>query len=185
MKYFTKDIFYIKLEIVKDSQTYSNLKDKDSQRNDTMAKLSNSIEEFLNELIYESGGALEIQRSKISDQFNCAPSQINYVLTTRFTPFKGYYVESRRGGGGYIRIVKVKLEDDEDTLNTFLNFIGDSITKNNCDDVLKELVRRKKVTKREMELIKVSLSDRSLSQCENRDKIRADLLKNMLLVIFS
>ncbi|WP_062552070.1 CtsR family transcriptional regulator [Peptoniphilus phoceensis] len=150
-----------------------------------MAKLSNSIEEFLNELIYESGGALEIQRSKISDQFNCAPSQINYVLTTRFTPFKGYYVESRRGGGGYIRIVKVKLEDDEDTLNTFLNFIGDSITKNNCDDVLKELVRRKKVTKREMELIKVSLSDRSLSQCENRNKIRADLLKNMLLVIFS
>lgn len=185
MKYFTKDIFYIKLEIVKDSQTYSDLKDKDSQRNDTMAKLSNSIEEFLNELIYESGGALEIQRSKISDQFNCAPSQINYVLTTRFTPFKGYYVESRRGGGGYIRIVKVKLEDDEDTLNTFLNFIGDSITKNNCDDVLKELVRRKKVTKREMELIKVSLSDRSLSQCENRNEIRADLLKNMLLVIFS
>ena len=185
MKYFTKDIFYIKLEIVKDSQTYSDLKDKDSQRNDTMAKLSNSIEDFLNELIYESGGALEIQRSKISDQFNCAPSQINYVLTTRFTPFKGYYVESRRGGGGYIRIVKVKLEDDEDTLNTFLNFIGDSITKNNCDDVLKELVRRKKVTKREMELIKVSLSDRSLSQCENRNEIRADLLKNMLLVIFS
>ena len=185
MKYFTKDIFYIKLDIVKDSQTYSDLKDKDSQRNDTMAKLSNSIEEFLNELIYESGGALEIQRSKISDQFNCAPSQINYVLTTRFTPFKGYYVESRRGGGGYIRIVKVKLDDDEDTLNTFLNFIGDSITKNNCDDLLKELVRRKKVTKREMELMKVSLSDRSLSQCENRNKIRADLLKNMLLVIFS
>lgn len=150
-----------------------------------MAKLSNSIEEFLNELIFESDGVVEIQRSKISDQFNCAPSQINYVLTTRFTPFKGYYVESRRGGGGYIRIVKVKLEDDEDTLNTFLNFIGDSITKNNCDDLLKELVRRKKVTKREMELMKVSLSDRSLSQCENRNKIRADLLKNMLLVIFS
>ena len=65
-----------------------------------MAKLSNSIEDFINELIFESGGALEIQRSKISDHFNCAPSQINYVLTTRFTPFKGYYVESRRGGGG-------------------------------------------------------------------------------------
>ena len=150
-----------------------------------MAKLSNSIEEFLNELIYESGGALEIQRSKISDQFNCAPSQINYVLTTRFTPFKGYYVESRRGGGGYIRIVKVKLEDDEDKLDTFLSFIGDSITKNNSDDVLKELVRLDKVTKREMELMKVSLSDRSLCKSENRNEIRADLLKNMLLVIFS
>ena len=150
-----------------------------------MAKLSNSIEEFLNELIFESDGVVEIQRSKISDQFNCVPSQINYVLTTRFTPFKGYYVESRRGGGGYIRIVKVKLEDDEERLERFLNFIGDSITKNNSDDLLEELVRLKKVTKREMELMKVSLSDRSLSQCENRNELRADLLKNMLLVIFS
>ncbi|WP_295148724.1 CtsR family transcriptional regulator [uncultured Peptoniphilus sp.] len=150
-----------------------------------MAKLSNSIEEFLNDLIFESGGVVEIQRSKISDQFNCAPSQINYVLTTRFTPFKGYYVESRRGGGGYIRIVKVKLEDDEDILERFLDFIGDSITKNNSDDLIEELVRLNKLTEREMELMKVSLSDRSLSQCENRNELRADLLKNMLLVIFS
>lgn len=150
-----------------------------------MSKLSNSIEEFLNELIFESGGVVEIQRSKISDQFNCAPSQINYVLTTRFTPFKGYYVESRRGGGGYIRIVKVKIEDDDERLDRFLDFVGDSITKNNSDDLLEELVRLKKVTRREMELMKVSLSDRSLSQCENRNELRADLLKNMLLVIFS
>lgn len=150
-----------------------------------MAKLSNSIEEFINELIFEAGGVVEIQRSKISDQFNCAPSQINYVLTTRFTPFKGYYVESRRGGGGYIRIVKVKLEDDEDILERFLDFIGDSITKNNSDDLIEELVRLNKLTEREMELMKVSLSDRSLSQCENRNELRADLLKNMLLVIFS
>ncbi|NMW84330.1 CtsR family transcriptional regulator [Peptoniphilus sp. AGMB00490] len=150
-----------------------------------MAKLSNSIEDFLNELIFESGGVIEIQRSKISDYFNCAPSQINYVLTTRFTPVKGYYVESRRGGGGYIRIVKVKFEDDEDTLDTFLNFIGDSITKNNSDELLKELLRIKKISKREMELIKVALSDRALSECENKNELRADILKNMLLVIFS
>ncbi|MDU5274700.1 MAG: CtsR family transcriptional regulator [Peptoniphilus lacydonensis] len=150
-----------------------------------MAKLSNSIEDFLNELIFESGGVVEIQRSKISDHFNCAPSQINYVLTTRFTPLKGYYVESRRGGGGYIRIVKVKFEDDDDTLDTFLSFIGDSITKNNSDDLLKELLRLKKMTEKEFELMKVALSDRALSQCENKNKIRADLLKNMLLVIFS
>lgn len=150
-----------------------------------MAKLSNSIEDFLNELIFESGGVVEIQRSKISDHFNCAPSQINYVLTTRFTPLKGYYVESRRGGGWYIRIVKVKFEDDDDTLDTFLSFIGDSITKNNSDDLLKELLRLKKVTEKEFELMKVALSDRALSQCENKNKIRADLLKNMLLVIFS
>ena len=150
-----------------------------------MAKLSNSIEDFLNDLIFESGGALEIQRSKISDHFNCAPSQINYVLTTRFTPVKGYYVESRRGGGGYIRIVKVQFEDDEDTMDIFLSFIGDSITKNNSDELLKELLRLNKVTEREMELMKVALSDRALNECENKNELRADLLKNMLLVIFS
>ena len=66
-----------------------------------------------------------------------------------------------------------------------MDFVGDSITKNNSDDLLEELVRLKKVTRREMELMKVSLSDRSLSQCENRNELRADLLKNMLLVIFS
>ena len=150
-----------------------------------MAKLSNSIEDFLNDLIFESGGALEIQRSKISDHFNCAPSQINYVLTTRFTPVKGYYVESRRGGGGYIRIVKVQFEDDEDTMDAFLSFIGDSITKNNSDELLKELLRLNKVTEREMELMKVALSDRALNECENKNELSADLLKNMLLVIFS
>lgn len=150
-----------------------------------MAKLSNSIEDFLNELIFESGGVVEIQRSKISDYFNCAPSQINYVLTTRFTPFKGYFVESRRGGGGYIRIVKVKLDDNKETLNTFIDFIGDSITKDKSDELLKELYRLKKITKRELELIKVCISDRSLCESENKNNIRASLLKNMLLVIFS
>ena len=94
-------------------------------------------------------------------------------------------LESRRGGGGYIRIVKVKFEDDEDTIDTFLSFIGDSITKNNSDELLKELLRLNKVTEREMELMKVALSDRALNECENKNELRADLLKNMLLVIFS
>ena len=74
---------------------------------------------------------------------------------------------------------------DRDILERFLDFIGDSITKNNSDDLIEELVRLNKLTEREMELMKVSLSDRSLSQCENRNELRADLLKNMLLVIFS
>lgn len=150
-----------------------------------MAKLSNSIEEFINQLLFESGGSLEIQRSQISDHFNCAPSQINYVLTTRFTPFKGYYVESRRGGGGYIRIVKVQIEDELETLELFNEYIGDSITKDKSDDLLRELYRIEKVTKRELELIKVALSDRALIESDNRNELRASLLKNMLLVIFS
>ena len=150
-----------------------------------MAKLSNSIEEFLNELIEEANGALEIQRSKISDHFNCAPSQINYVLTTRFTPYKGYYVESRRGGGGFIRIVKVEFQDHEKSLDLFRDFIGDSITKDKADLLIKELRRRDFTSSREAELIRVSLSDRSLSLSDNRNILRANILKNILLVIFS
>lgn len=150
-----------------------------------MAKLSNSIEEFLNELIEEANGALEIQRTKISDHFNCAPSQINYVLTTRFTPYKGYYVESRRGGGGFIRIVKVEFQDHEKSLDLFRDFIGDSITKDKADLLIKELRRRDFISSREAELIRVSLSDRSLSLSDNRNILRANILKNILLVIFS
>lgn len=150
-----------------------------------MAKLSNSIEEFLKELIEEANGALEIQRSKISDHFNCAPSQINYVLTTRFTPYKGYYVESRRGGGGFIRIVKVEFQDHEKSLDLFRDFIGDSITKDKADLLIKELRRRDFISSREAELIRVSLSDRSLSLSDNRNILRANILKNILLVIFS
>ena len=150
-----------------------------------MAKLSNSIEEFLNELVEEANGALEIQRSKISDHFNCAPSQINYVLTTRFTPYKGYYVESRRGGGGFIRIVKVEFQDHEKSLDLFRDFIGDSITKDKADLLIKELRRRDFISSREAELIRVSLSDRSLSLSDNRNILRANILKNILLVIFS
>ncbi len=150
-----------------------------------MAKLSNSIEEFLLDLINKQDGAIEIQRSLIAQRFNCAPSQINYVLTTRFTPYKGYYVESRRGGGGFIRIVKVEFKDEEETLDLFKDVIGNSITKNKSDALLEELVNQSEITKRESEIIKVALSDRSLQNAEDKNVLRANILKNILLVIFS
>ncbi|MDO5715653.1 MAG: CtsR family transcriptional regulator [Tissierellia bacterium] len=150
-----------------------------------MAKLSNSIEDFLNQLIEEANGALEIQRALIAEQFDCSPSQINYVLTTRFTPYKGYYVESRRGGGGYIRIVKVELKKSEKTLNKFIDVIGNSITKDKSDLLVDELLVQGMITKRENEMIKVALSDRSINCVEERNTMRANILKNILLVVFS
>lgn len=148
-----------------------------------MAKLSNSIEEFLIDLIEEENGMLEIQRSHIAEKFNCAPSQINYVLTTRFTPYKGYYVESRRGGGGYIRIVRVEFKNDISVNKIFNDEIGDSITKDKADQILNELLKLNYISKREAEIIKVTLSDRSLS-CENKNETRANILKNILLIVF-
>ena len=148
-----------------------------------MAKLSNSIEEFLNSLLEDANGILEIQRSEISDRFNCAPSQINYVLTTRFTPYKGYYVESRRGGGGYIRIVRVEIKNKNRMEKIFNDEIGDSITKDKSDQIIEELKNLEYISARECELLKVSLSDRSLAKAENKNELRADILKNIMLVI--
>ena len=78
-----------------------------------MARISDTIEEFLKLLLEESGGKLEIQRNELADYFECAPSQINYVLATRFSLESGYYIESRRGGGGYIRIIYLDINDDD------------------------------------------------------------------------
>lgn len=149
-----------------------------------MAKLSNSIEEFLNEMLEDANGILEIQRSEISDRFNCAPSQINYVLTTRFTPYKGYYVESRRGGGGYIRIVRVEIKNKNRLERIFNDEIGTAITKDKADQIIEELKNLEYITDRECELLKVLISDRSLAKSlDNRNEVRADILKNMMLVI--
>ncbi len=153
-------------------------------KGDYMAKLSNSIEEFLKALLEETDGILEIQRSKISDKFNCAPSQINYVLTTRFTPYKGYYVESRRGGGGYIRIVRVEIKNKSRMEKIFNDEIGESLTKGKADQIIDELVHLEYLTDREAELIKVLINDRSLNKAnENKNELRADILKNIMLVI--
>lgn len=151
-----------------------------------MAKLSNSIEEFINSLLEDSDGTLEIQRALIADRFNCAPSQINYVLTTRFTPYKGYYVESRRGGGGYIRIVRLEVESSKSTLQVFNDEIGDSITKDKADQLIEELLRREYINRKEYEIIKVSISDRSLGLSGDfKNEVRASILKNIILVVFS
>ncbi|MDY2987531.1 MAG: CtsR family transcriptional regulator [Peptoniphilus sp.] len=151
-----------------------------------MAKLSNSIEEFINTLLEDGDGTLEIQRALIADRFNCAPSQINYVLTTRFTPYKGYYVESRRGGGGYIRIVRVQVENEKSTLQVFIDEIGNSITKDKADQLIDELLRREYINRREYEIIKVSISDRSLGMSGDfKNEVRASILKNTILVVFS
>lgn len=148
-----------------------------------MPRLSNIIEEFIKELLEETeDGIVEIQRNELADYFDCAPSQINYVLTTRFTPYMGYYVESRRGGGGYIRIVKVGIDDD-DINDLIINTIGDSITKTKAYSIINSLMEEGVITEREGNLMKVAVGDRALSSASNRNVLRANILKNMLLIL--
>ena len=149
-----------------------------------MARLTNSIADFLMEMLDEEGGMLEIQRNNIAEKFSCAPSQINYVLTTRFTPYKGYYVESRRGGGGFIRIVKAEITDSDKLKYILEDEIGDSITKDKADAIIKELLDNEIITQREAEIIRVGISDRAISADQNlKNLIRASILKNILLVV--
>jgi len=149
-----------------------------------MPGLSNIIESFIKGLLAEADGTIEIQRNELAEQFDCAPSQINYVLTTRFTPYKGYYIESRRGGGGYIKIIKVSIDDYEDINNIIVNTIGDSITKNKAYDIIVALNDEGIITDREADIIKAAIGDRAISGDNNqRNTIRADILKNILLIL--
>ena len=130
-----------------------------------MPGLSNIIERFIIELFQDANdNKIEIQRNEMAQYFDCSPSQINYVLSTRFTPYRGYYIESKRGGGGYIKIIKVEFQDNEDAENLMINAIGDSISKNKAYHIVERLYEEKLISKREEEIIKVSLSDSTLSK---------------------
>lgn len=149
-----------------------------------MSNLSDIIEDFIKELIEVNNfRAVDIQRNFLAQQFDCSPSQINYVLTTRFNNDRGYIVESKRGGGGYIRILRVQSSIDE--LQEILNeSIGDNITINKSLDILKALKEREIINTRELKIMQSILSDRALSNIpyDDRNAIRATLLKEMILV---
>ena len=151
-----------------------------------MARLSNVIEEYIRTLLAEKDGNVEIKRNVLAQHFGCAPSQINYVLTTRFTPVQGFYVESRRGGGGYIRIVQVEIEDNRNYADLLQEEIGDSLTRINGDRILDALAEGGFLDEREKRLLKIALSDRALAAAGDvRNRLRAEILQNVLLGIFS
>lgn len=151
-----------------------------------MARLSDIIESFIKELLKKSNDEqILIQRNELADQFRCAPSQINYVLTTRFTYDKGYVIESRRGGGGYIVIKQVSYHKPEEKHRIIKESIGDSITYHSAVDLVEHLRDMKKITEREYEIMKISLNDRTLYDVEDRNKVRAEILKAMVMVILS
>ena len=89
-------------------------------------RISDIIEDFIKEMLEDDDSAI-IQRNDLAEHFNCVPSQINYVISTRFTPIQGYYVESQRGGGGYIKIHRVNVTHS-DYLMHIINNVGNSIT---------------------------------------------------------
>lgn len=150
-----------------------------------MANLSDLIEIFIKELLEEANDrGIEIQRNELANYFNCAPSQINYVLTTRFTLNKGYLIESRRGGGGYIKILRMDIDKNR-YVNILLEEIGDSLDRMKAVSIVELLKEKNFITDREKALMLAVLSDRNLNAPINiKDSIRANLLKSMLVALF-
>ena len=143
-------------------------------------RVSDLIEEFIKDL-FEDNQDIEIQRNDLAEHFNCVPSQINYVIATRFKPSQGYYVESKRGGGGCIKIKKVNLDKSEYLMH-IINNIQNEITSNEVDILLSDFLTYNLVTEKEAKLIKVATSDNVLTLDKSiKDKIRAKIFKNMLL----
>jgi len=147
-----------------------------------VARLSDIIEDFLKEMINDMNGSIEIQRNELASRFNCVPSQINYVISTRFTNEKGYYVESRRGGGGYITIRRLNPESAGDYIMHIITSLGDRITQHSCEVFINNFVDYDVIDNREAMLMKAATSDKALIDVpsDKRDDVRAAILKNML-----
>ena len=149
-----------------------------------MARLSDIIEDFIKTLLKQSEGELELQRNELAEYFECAPSQINYVLATRFSLDRGYYIESRRGGGGFIRIVQLDLDKDDYLLYLINERIGRSISENETNDIVTNIMEKGIITEREASIIKSALVDKVIAIPANlRGVIRANILKAMLVAI--
>lgn len=143
--------------------------------------LSDIIENYIMEEMRKQE-EIELKRSEIAQKFNCVPSQINYVISTRFIPELGYYVESRRGGGGYIKICKINLDKSEH-IGELLSKIGSTMSQSVVNVYLRELLRYNIIDEKNAQLISAALSEKSLNQVDKmrRDNVRADIFKNILI----
>lgn len=144
-------------------------------------RMSDIIEDFIKELLKDEEEYIEIQRNELAEHFNCVPSQINYVIQTRFKPSQGYYVESKRGGGGHIRIKKVNITKSSYLMH-IITSMEETITAQEVDIYISNFLSYDIVTKQEAKLLKVATSDNVLCVSQPiRDQLRANIFKNMLL----
>ena len=141
--------------------------------------ISDLIAGFIQEELDEANGVLELQRSDLAQRFGCVPSQINYVMSTRFSPEHGYIVESRRGGGGYIRITRVRM-DRQTLLMHVINSIGDELDGRSAQAILVNLAQSEAV---DHAVALWAISDSALRSVpkEQRDALRADIMKQILI----
>ena len=144
--------------------------------------ISDVIASFIQSALEETDGVLELQRSDLAQRFNCVPSQINYVMSTRFSPEHGYIVESRRGGNGYIRISRVRM-DRQTLLMHVINSLGDSLDYASAQAILTNLAESGAISAEAATCTLAAVSQRSLQTVPQayRGALRADIVKHVLI----
>lgn len=144
-----------------------------------MSGISESIEKFILAMLKD--GSAELQRNKLANEFGCAPSQINYVLSTRFTVQRGYVVESRRGGGGYIKVLRIPDNCDTLILSAACQDEGQSLSRALAYDLVARMLDCGAVDVEQALIMKAALSDEALGAVEQqqRNSLRADIFQSM------
>jgi len=147
-------------------------------------KISDSVANYILELLETYNGSAEIQRNELAGTLGCVPSQINYVITSRFTPEQGYIVESRRGGGGYIRITRITMNQRESIMH-IVNAVGKALDSATARVMLTNMLQNGVLDKKEARLIYAATADRAYASVpqESRDTLRAAVFKEMLMII--
>lgn len=144
-------------------------------------RLSEVIEEYIKALMGDSDEFVEFGRNELAEYFNCVPSQINYVISTRFSPERGYYVESKRGGGGNIKIKRVDITKDRYIMH-LINSIETSLSQQEAEIIIKNLQGYSIIDAKTAKLLKVTTSDKVLGlPKEYRDDVRTRIFKNILI----
>ncbi|MBO4298675.1 MAG: CtsR family transcriptional regulator [Clostridia bacterium] len=149
-----------------------------------MAQLSDTIEKFIKDLM-EEGTQVELRRNELAQHFGCAPSQINYVLATRFSVDHGYVIESRRGGGGFVRIVRMHPRSEGNLLSILLQRVGTEIDEDSAVAIIKHLLDCKLVTANEALIMRSAVAQNALAlPISAKNVLRAAVLRNMLQQVF-
>ncbi len=147
-----------------------------------MSVLSDHIENFIKELLTEDEGMAELQRNELAQHFHCAPSQINYVLTTRFSPSRGYITQSRRGGGGYIRVIQLDVEESEYIRDIIEEKLQGGIGMRHAAELVEGMLETGLIDKKSKNLILAAVSDKALCvPVEVKNELRACVLKEILV----
>ncbi|MDD4413716.1 MAG: CtsR family transcriptional regulator [Oscillospiraceae bacterium] len=151
-------------------------------------RLSDEIAAYILHMMESADdGEAELRRNELAEELGCVPSQINYVLTSRFTPEQGYIVESRRGGGGYIRVRRVKLDRRTSPFMHIVNAVGDTLNAASAQAIIENLLYQQIVSPSSARIMLAALSDQAYRDVsvEQRDKLRASLLKQMLTALIT